>query len=107
MRTARACATGSRPFPGVTEARGTGLLLGAVLDRPAQPVVDAALDAGLVCLSAGPDVLRFAPPLVVGADEIDLALEILTEVMAGSVATAGRSEESRMAGVSADGSVRS
>jgi acetylornithine/succinyldiaminopimelate/putrescine aminotransferase len=74
---------GLAALPGVTEARGAGLLLGAVLDRPAQPVVDAALDAGLVCLSAGADVLRLAPPLIVGAHEIDLALEILTEVMTG------------------------
>jgi len=74
---------GLAALPGVTEARGAGLLLGAVLDRPAQPVVDAALDAGLVCLSAGTNVLRLAPPLVVGAHEIDLALEILTEVMTG------------------------
>jgi len=74
---------GLAALPGVTEARGAGLLLGAVLDRPAQTVVDAALDAGLVCLGAGADVLRLAPPLVVGTDEIDLALEILTEVMTG------------------------
>ena len=69
-------------LPGVTEARGSGLLLGAVLDRPAQPVVDAALDAGLVCLTAGPDVLRLAPPLVIGANQIEIALEILREVLA-------------------------
>ena len=68
---------------GLVKVRGAGLLLGAVLDKPAQPVVDAALDAGLVCLSAGANVLRLAPPLVVGAHEIDLALEILTEVMNG------------------------
>ncbi|MBV8481225.1 MAG: aminotransferase class III-fold pyridoxal phosphate-dependent enzyme [Actinobacteria bacterium] len=75
-------ADGVADLPGVAEARGRGLLLGAVLDRPAQPVADAALDAGLVCLTAGPDVLRLAPPLVVGPDEIDHALEILTEVLA-------------------------
>ena len=73
---------GLAALPGVIEARGRGLLLGAVLDGPAQPVADAALDAGLVCLTAGPDVLRLAPPLVVGTDEIDHALEILTEVLA-------------------------
>ena len=69
-------------LPAVKEARGHGLLVGAVLDRPAQQVVDAALDAGLVCLTAAPDVLRLAPPLVVGEAEVDLALEILTEVLA-------------------------
>jgi len=73
---------GLERLPGVIEARGSGLLLGAVLDRPAQPVVDAALDAGLVCLTAGPNVLRLAPPLVVGATQIEIALEILREVLA-------------------------
>lgn len=73
---------GIAAIPAVKEARGAGLLAGAVLDRPASQVADAALEAGLVCLTAGPDVLRLAPPLVVGADEIDDALEILTEVLA-------------------------
>jgi acetylornithine aminotransferase len=74
--------SGLEALPAVTQARGAGLLVGAVLDRPAQQVVDAALDAGLVCLTAGPDVLRLAPPLVVDADDIDNALAILTEVTA-------------------------
>ncbi|HEY5100173.1 MAG TPA: aminotransferase class III-fold pyridoxal phosphate-dependent enzyme [Gaiellaceae bacterium] len=74
--------SGLAGLPAVTEARGAGLLVGAVLDRPAQQVVDAALEAGLVCLTAGPDVLRLAPPLVVDSDDIDNALAILTEVTA-------------------------
>ncbi|HTZ04782.1 MAG TPA: acetylornithine/succinylornithine family transaminase [Gaiellaceae bacterium] len=73
-------ADGLRSLNGVTEVRGAGLLVGAVLDGPAQPVADAALDAGLVCLTSGPNVLRLAPPLVVGAAEVDSALETLTEV---------------------------
>ena len=70
-------------LPHVVEVRGAGLLVGAELDTPAQPFVDAALDAGLVCLTSGANVLRLAPPLVVGADEIDRALETLTEVLNG------------------------
>jgi acetylornithine aminotransferase len=70
-----------RGLPHVVEARGAGLLLGAELDVPAQPVVDAALDHGLVCLTSGPDVLRLVPPLVVGDEEVDTALAILTEVL--------------------------
>jgi predicted acetylornithine/succinylornithine family transaminase len=69
--------SGLEALPHVVEARGAGLLVGAELDRPAQPVADAALDAGLVCLTSGANVLRLAPPLVVGAREIDCALEIL------------------------------
>jgi len=70
-------------LPHVVEARGAGLLVGAELDRPAQPFVDAALEAGLVCLTSGPNVLRLAPPLVVDAAELDRAIEILTEVLNG------------------------
>ncbi len=69
-------------LPGVVEVRGAGLLVGAELEGPAQPVIDAALDAGLVCLSSGPNVLRLAPPLVATADDVDRALEILVEVTA-------------------------
>jgi predicted acetylornithine/succinylornithine family transaminase len=68
-------------LPHVVEARGAGLLVGAELDRPAQPVVDAALDAGLVCLTSGANVLRLAPPLVVESGDVDRAVEILTEVL--------------------------
>jgi acetylornithine aminotransferase len=73
-------AAGLRRLPRVVEVRGRGLLLGAQLDGEAQPLVDAALDLGLVCLTSGPNVLRLAPPLVVCDAEIDRALEILAEV---------------------------
>jgi acetylornithine/N-succinyldiaminopimelate aminotransferase len=67
--------------PHVVEVRGRGLLVGAELDVPAQAVVDAALEAGLVCLTSGAHVLRLAPPLVVDASHVDRAIEILTEVL--------------------------
>jgi acetylornithine/N-succinyldiaminopimelate aminotransferase len=72
---------GLAALPHVVEVRGAGLLVGAELDGPAQPYADAALDAGLVCLTSGADVLRLAPPLVVTAAEVDGALAILTEVL--------------------------
>lgn len=45
--------------------RGLGLLIGAVLapGRTAAPLVAAGLEAGVWMLQAGPEVLRFAPPL--------------------------------------------
>jgi predicted acetylornithine/succinylornithine family transaminase len=74
-------AAGLAALPAVGEVRGTGYLLGCELDRPAGPVVGAALEAGLVVGSAGERVLRLTPPLLAGADEIDRALEILAEVL--------------------------
>jgi acetylornithine/succinyldiaminopimelate/putrescine aminotransferase len=75
-------ATGLASLPGVEETRGRGLLLGATLDRTVGPVVDAARERGLLVLSAGPNVLRLTPPLVVSADEVGQALSILEEVLA-------------------------
>jgi acetylornithine/N-succinyldiaminopimelate aminotransferase len=70
-------------IPGVIAVRGRGLLLAAVLDRDVAPsVVRAALDAGLIINAPRPDVLRFAPPLLVTEAEIDRAATILGQVMA-------------------------
>ena len=68
-------------LPHVVDVRGRGLLVGAELDVPAGPIVDAALDAGLVCLTSGANVLRLAPPLVVDETHVDQAVAILREVM--------------------------
>ncbi|HEY8704889.1 MAG TPA: acetylornithine/succinylornithine family transaminase [Gaiellaceae bacterium] len=73
---------GLASLPGVVDVRGAGLLVGAELAGAAQPLVDAALDAGLVCLTSGPNVLRLAPPLVASSGDVDAALEILAEVTA-------------------------
>jgi acetylornithine/succinyldiaminopimelate/putrescine aminotransferase len=64
------------------EARGLGLLLAVELDRPAGPVVEAALEHGLVIGSAGEQTLRLTPALTLSAAEAVLALELLAEVLA-------------------------
>jgi acetylornithine/N-succinyldiaminopimelate aminotransferase len=75
-------AAGLAGLSGVELVRGSGLLVGAVLDRPAAPVASACLDAGLVVITAGERVLRLAPPLVVGPEEVDRAVEIVGAVLA-------------------------
>jgi acetylornithine aminotransferase len=62
--------------------RGLGLLLAVELDGPAGPVVDAALERGLVIGTAGPGTLRLTPPLTLSAEETDLAITLLLEVLA-------------------------
>ncbi|WP_166391395.1 acetylornithine transaminase [Nocardioides ochotonae] len=78
---ARAVETGDRlragvaADPRVTEVRGLGVLVGLTLagiDAPA--VVAAAQSAGWIINATGPDRVRFAPPLVVGTEEIDAFL---------------------------------
>ncbi len=67
---------------GVKEIRGEGFLLGIVLDRPGKPVREALLARGiLVGGSDLPDTLRLLPPLVLTAEEIDLFLGVMREVL--------------------------
>ncbi len=75
-------AAGLAAMPGVTGVRGEGLLLGVTLDRPVAAVVDSCRDHGLLVLSAGPDVLRLTPPLVVGPAEVEEALGVVGAVLA-------------------------
>ena len=74
-------AAGLASLPGVLEVRGRGLMLGAELDRPAGPVVAAALEAGLLVGSAGETVLRLTPPLTITGEEVDAGLSLLEEVL--------------------------
>lgn len=61
-------------YPIFSHIRGKGLLLGAVLNEQyqgrAREFLTAAAQAGLFCLIAGPNVLRFAPSLVISQQEI-------------------------------------
>ncbi len=74
--------SGLRALPAVAAVRGTGLMVGCELDRPAGPVASACLDAGLVVGTAGANVLRLTPPLVVRPEHVDQALAMLGEVLA-------------------------
>jgi acetylornithine/N-succinyldiaminopimelate aminotransferase len=61
--------------PAVAEVRGKGLLIGVACDRPVKPAVDHLLDHGVIAGVAGPNVLRFAPPLILQKETADQALE--------------------------------
>ena len=60
----------------VLEVRGRGLMLGLLLADSVKPgdYVAKAAEAGLLICTAGKQVLRFVPPLVITKDEIDDAI---------------------------------
>lgn len=62
--------------------RGKGFMQGIVIKgRPVGDVVKKALANGLLVISAGSDVLRLVPPLVITKEDIDKMAEILDECM--------------------------
>jgi len=64
------------------EARGVGLMWGLELNAPAAPVVERALPAGLLVLTAGERVVRLLPPLVISEAELKQGLDLLHEALA-------------------------
>lgn len=65
----------------ITDVRGLGLLVGVELSCPVAPVVAAAGERGLMLISAGENVLRLCPPLVIKEDEVDFALQQIADAI--------------------------
>jgi acetylornithine/N-succinyldiaminopimelate aminotransferase len=61
----------------VREIRGEGLIWGLDLDRPAAPVVEAALQKGVLINRTADTVIRLLPPYIITATEIDEGVMLL------------------------------
>lgn len=57
--------------------RGKGLMQGIILNRPANDVVMKAMDKGLLVITAGSNVLRLVPPLIITERHVDEMIEKL------------------------------
>ena len=67
----------------IKEVRGRGLLIGMELTREGGPIVTAAMERGLLINCTVGNVLRFVPPLIITKAEIDEAMDILDDILAG------------------------
>ncbi len=66
----------------INEVRGRGLIAGAVLaDTPAADVMGAFREKGILVCVAGPDVVRFLPPLVIEQADIDRVMDAFDEIL--------------------------
>lgn len=68
-------------FENVKERRGKGLMQGLVLTTPVGETVNKAIEKGLLVISAGSNVLRMVPPLVITNEHVDEMIGILREVL--------------------------
>ncbi|MBB1244249.1 acetylornithine transaminase [Streptomyces durbertensis] len=98
---ARALALGERlrervwalGHPLIDQVRGAGLLLGIVLTEPVAPQAQkAAQDAGFLVNAVKPDVIRLAPPLVIGEREADALVAALPAVLDAADRSRGAGE---------------
>lgn len=68
-------------FDCVTGRRGKGLMQGLILNKPANDVILKAMDEGLLVISAGAEVLRMVPPLIITKENVDEMIKILRKAL--------------------------
>jgi acetylornithine/N-succinyldiaminopimelate aminotransferase len=65
----------------IVERRGMGLMQGLEFKMPVKDIIPKVLEKGLVLISAGANVIRFVPPLIVEKEHIDAMIVILDQVL--------------------------
>jgi len=65
----------------VVEVRGIGLMIGIEIKGNASEVQKKAISKGLLVLTAGPNVVRLLPPLVISEKEISDGIDILIKIL--------------------------
>ena len=68
-------------FDNVSARRGKGLMQGLVLSTPVGETINKAIDKGLLVISAGGNVLRMLPPLVITKENVDEMIDILRVIL--------------------------
>jgi len=79
----------SEEFTCIRELRIAGLMIGVELDFPAVEIVKALRGCGVLAGIAGPNVLRFLPPLICEEAEIDRVVRDLRSVLKKRAETEG------------------
>lgn len=69
-------------FDCVEGRRGKGLMQGLILNKPANDVVLKALDNGLIVITAGTNIIRMVPPLIITQENVDEMIEKLEKSLA-------------------------
>ncbi len=67
----------------VVEVRGRGLMVGVAVRGDRDQLLKDLQRENVLAIPAGEDVIRFLPPLVVGADQLELATRALDRVLGG------------------------
>ncbi len=65
----------------IQEIRGTGLIQGIRVKKPAGEIINQELKEGLVIISASENVIRLVPPLIIEKEHVDEMLDILRNCM--------------------------
>jgi acetylornithine/N-succinyldiaminopimelate aminotransferase len=65
----------------IKDIRGKGLIIGLELTIEGVDIVKECMDRGLLINCTGGNVLRFVPPLIITENDVDVAVDVLCEVL--------------------------
>jgi ornithine--oxo-acid transaminase len=68
--------------PVIKEVRGKGLFIGMELHEKARPYCERLMEEGVLCKETHDNTIRFAPPLIITKEELDMALDKVRKVLA-------------------------
>jgi acetylornithine/N-succinyldiaminopimelate aminotransferase len=68
-------------LPNVKEVRGLGLMIGIEIDGDSSTIQKEALTKGLLLLTAGPNVIRLLPPLLISDSDLKDGINILIDIL--------------------------
>lgn len=63
----------------ILEHRGVGLMQGLLFEQPVGPIINKAIEKGVLLINAGPNIIRFVPPLIIKKEHVDEMIAILEE----------------------------
>lgn len=63
----------------IVALRGKGMMLGLEFKIPVKDIIARALEKNLILISAGPNVIRFLPPLIIEKKHVDEMISIFKE----------------------------
>jgi acetylornithine/N-succinyldiaminopimelate aminotransferase len=67
--------------PRIGDVRGRGLMTGIDIDSDASAFIGAALEQGLLLITAGPHTIRLLPPYIITGEEINQGLGLMRELL--------------------------
>jgi len=65
----------------IIQIRGKGLMIGIVVNCEVKKLISEATKKGLLILSAGESVIRLLPPLIIDKQDVNIAVEVLSEIL--------------------------
>jgi len=70
-------------YPVIVEVRGRGLMIGVQMasSQTRDMVIEECFRRGLLVLGAGPTTIRLSPPLIIGEEQADIAIDIFQSAL--------------------------